>query len=264
MLRRLAHDDVPAAFRMSGAAGWNQTVEDWLRLLALEPEGCFGIESDGQLVATNTLLCYGQDLAWLGMVLTHPQYRRRGYAQRLLGAALDLAEGRGIRSVKLDATELGRCLYLKFGFEDEQPIERWMREPGPLNAVGSALAIGVPDARLDCAAFGIDRLRFLAMLGEAACLDDAFVMQRSGSLARYLGPCVARTASSAEYAIRATIASHAEETWFWDLLPKQAQAVRIAHSLGFKPVRHLMRMRRGVPVSGEDGLVYATGGFEAG
>jgi GNAT superfamily N-acetyltransferase len=264
VIRRLAYDDVPAAFQMSMDAGWNQTVEDWRRLLALEPEGCFGVESDGRLVATNTLLCYGQDLAWLGMVLTHPQYRRRGYAQKLLGAALDLAEGRGIRSVKLDATELGRCLYLKFGFEDEQPIERWKREPGPLKAIENSLRIGVPDARLDCAAFGTDRTRFLAALGEAACLDDAFVMQRSGSLARYLGPCVARTASSAESAILTTIASHAEETWFWDLLPEQKQAVGIARSLGFTPVRHLMRMRRGAPVSGDDELVYATGGFEAG
>jgi GNAT superfamily N-acetyltransferase len=154
---------------MSYAAGWNQTVEDWLRLLALEPDGCFGIDDDDRLAATNTLLCYGQDLAWLGMVLTHPEYRRRGIAQRLLGAALELAEGRGIRCVKLDATELGRCLYLKFGFEDEQHIERWIREPGPLKGVEYAFLIGVPDARLDCAAFGTDRGRFLAMLGEA-CL----------------------------------------------------------------------------------------------
>jgi GNAT superfamily N-acetyltransferase len=249
---------------MSYAAGWNQTVEDWFRLLALEPDGCFGVEEDDRLVATNTLLCYGRDLAWLGMVLTHPEFRRRGFAKQLLGTVLELVEDRGIRCVKLDATEQGRCLYLKFGFRDEQPIERWMRDPGPLKVVENSLRTGMPDSRLDCAAFGIDRGRFLATLGEAACLDDAYVMQRSGSRARYLGPCAAMTASSAKAAISATIASRAEETWFWDLLPKQAQAVTIARSLGFKPVRHLTRMVRGVPLSGADKLVYATGGFEAG
>jgi len=264
VIRRLFYDDMPAAFRMSYAEGWNQTVEDWFRLLALEPDGCLGIDDDGRLVATNTLLCYGRELAWLGMVLTHPDYRRRGFARQLLGAALELAEGRGIRCIKLDATEKGRYVYLNFGFHDEQPIERWSRPPGPIKAVRNTLSIGIPDGRLDAAAFGVDRGRFLAALGEAACLDDAFVMHRSGSRARYLGPCVAGKASSAQAAISATLASRAEETWFWDLLPRNTQAVTIARSLGFKPVRHLMRMVRGVPVSGDDKLVYATGGFEAG
>src|SRR5262245_43062166 len=114
MVHRLTYEDVAAAFELSEAAGWNQTQQDWRRLLALEPEGCFGCECDGRLVATSTLLCHGPELAWLGMVLTHPDYRRRGFAAQLVEAALVLAQRRGIASVKLDATDQGRPLYLRF------------------------------------------------------------------------------------------------------------------------------------------------------
>jgi predicted GNAT family acetyltransferase len=59
-------------------AGWNQTPEDWRRLIELEPFGCFGFVADERLVATTTLLTYHSDMAWIGMVLTHSDYRRRG------------------------------------------------------------------------------------------------------------------------------------------------------------------------------------------
>ena len=104
---------------------------DWERMITLEPLGCFGIEQEHRIVATTTLLTYDRDLAWVGMVLTHADYQRRGYARQLVTAALELAGARGIRSVKLDATDQGRPLYASLGFEDEQPIERWMRHPSP-------------------------------------------------------------------------------------------------------------------------------------
>ena len=40
-IRLLGAGDLPAAMRLKEAAGWNQTEEDWLRLLRLEPRGCF-------------------------------------------------------------------------------------------------------------------------------------------------------------------------------------------------------------------------------
>src|SRR6266498_5397231 len=61
--RRLMNTgDFTAALELSCAAGWNQTYEDWHMLLEVAPDGCFGIEADGRLVATTTLLCYEQRL----------------------------------------------------------------------------------------------------------------------------------------------------------------------------------------------------------
>src|SRR5260370_21143483 len=90
-LRLLKTADLPSAIELSRAAGWNQTIEDWQAVLRLDPEGCFAIEVDDRIAATTTLLCYGTRLAWIGMVLTRPEYRRMGFAQRLLETALDRA-----------------------------------------------------------------------------------------------------------------------------------------------------------------------------
>src|SRR5436309_3689849 len=126
-LRLMTPDDLAAATELSAAAGWNQTPEDWQMLIGLEPHNCFAVEADGRLVSTTTLLCYSQRLAWIGMVLTSANYRGRGFARRLLAAALDRADSLGIETVKLDATDDGKPIYEKFGFNAEQPVERWTR-----------------------------------------------------------------------------------------------------------------------------------------
>ncbi len=264
MIRQLTHEDIPEAFELSYAAGWNQTAEDWHRLIRLSPDGCFCCTCDGKLVATASLLCHGKDLAWLGMILTHRDYQRRGYAKKLMDRILEFADFRHIPTVKLDATEQGRPVYTKFGFVDEQPIERWQRQPGPILASSAILSMGPPNIRNDREAFGADRGALLGTLGNAWRLGDTYVMERKGARAHYLGPCVAKDPAEAEAAIQAVVAMHAHQLCFWDLFPQQESAAQIANDLGFSPVRHLMRMRRGSPLPAKDRLVFATGGFEAG
>lgn len=53
---------------------------------------------------------------------TDPEYRRRGIALRTLDRLVSDARERGITSISLEATEMGRPLYEKYGFvktEDE-------------------------------------------------------------------------------------------------------------------------------------------------
>src|SRR5919205_549146 len=94
-IRPLVGADLPAAMRLKESAGWNQTEEDWLRLLRLEPRGCFAASSGGRLVGTATTTTYGRELAWVGMVLVDPEFRRRGIASLLMDAALSYLDGRG-------------------------------------------------------------------------------------------------------------------------------------------------------------------------
>ncbi|HZN10525.1 MAG TPA: GNAT family N-acetyltransferase, partial [Blastocatellia bacterium] len=103
-IRPLAERDIEAAMRLKELAGWNQTEADWRRLLGLAPGGCFAAWADGRLVATTTTTAYGQELAWIGMVLVDPEYRRRGIATALMRAALDHLQGAGVATIKLDAT----------------------------------------------------------------------------------------------------------------------------------------------------------------
>src|SRR5258708_39120402 len=99
-LRLLQTADLASAIELSRVAGWNQTMEDWQTVLQLDPEGCFAIEVDGRIAATTTLLRYGNRLAWIGMVLTMPEYRRMGFAQRLCETAIKRTAGLKIKKRK--------------------------------------------------------------------------------------------------------------------------------------------------------------------
>src|SRR5437763_10320930 len=162
-LRLLTADDLATATELSTAAGWNQTPEDWQMLITLAPNDCFAIEADGKIVSTTTLLCHSQRLAWIGMVLTGANYRERGFARRLLTAALHRADSLEIDTIKLDATDAGKSLYERFGFMPEQPVERWSRicsalPPSPATKRSpSSLRLPSHLRELDLQAFGTDR-----------------------------------------------------------------------------------------------------------
>ena len=271
-IRQLYPDDIPGLMRLNRAANWNQLEQDWLRLLELEPEGCFGADRDGRIVATATAICYGRDLAWIGMVLTDPDYRGQGLGRALTECAIAYVENRGVAWMKLDATDMGRPIYLRLGFDDEAPIERWSATTGSPPAPGSELSPFDLDTSLDVAAFGTDRSALLANLarGEAlSSLGDGFAMARPGANAFSLGPCVARSSAAARELIGSILSRHSGVAFYWDLLPANTQAVDLAREFGFVPVRKLVRMvRRGVasarPFRGDDALVYAAAGFEYG
>src|SRR5919107_5481387 len=222
LVRPLVEADIPAAMSLKEAAGWNQTGADWLRLLRLGPRGCFAAALDGRLVGTVTTTAYGRELAWVGMVLVDPSFRRRGIASRLMEAALSHLDGEGVRTVKLDATPDGRHVYERLGFEDELTIERWSgrgrngafsKEVGGESVRGDAACSAIDSARLegifelDRAAFGADRARLVEALA-AQALAGAFVegrrggaggyvLARAGSAADYVGPLVAHDPSAA-------------------------------------------------------------------
>lgn len=54
--------------------------------------------------------------AYIMNMYTHPDYRRRGIAFRMLDILVCEIKKRGIKSIFLEATEMGRPLYIKYGF----------------------------------------------------------------------------------------------------------------------------------------------------
>jgi len=126
-LRFATTDDIPAALELCRISGWNQLAVDWERLLAYEPAGCFVAESDDRLVGTVTTTRYGIRLAWIGMMLVHPDYRRRGIATKLMNRSLEYLQDCGVECIKLDATPEGQHVYEKLGFTAEWSLRRWTR-----------------------------------------------------------------------------------------------------------------------------------------
>src|SRR5579872_140121 len=125
-IRILEPSNVPQALALSQTVGWNQTAADWSLIIEMNPAGCFAMDVEGSVVATTTSIRYGTKLAWIGMVLTHPEFRGRGYARALMQHALHHLSD--VQTIKLDATEVGAPLYRQLGFVDECPIERWIAQ----------------------------------------------------------------------------------------------------------------------------------------
>jgi len=267
-LRLLQASDLASAMELSRFAGWNQTIVDWEMLLRLEPQGCFAIEADHRVVATTTVFSYGSRLAWIGMVLTRPDYRRRGFAQRLVQSALERCAALKIESVKLDATQEGQPLYEKLGFKTEQIVERWSHEGRRGQAQHQAIPCSAPySLEIDLEAFGADRaplLRELAERNPPSTVDRAFCFSREGTRSRYLGPCVAKEPKAARLVIEHALQESPESSWFWDLLGTNRNALELAREFGFVVQRRLERMVLGHRFTKNDEIVYAISGFELG
>jgi GNAT superfamily N-acetyltransferase len=258
LFRRMSSADIPAALRLSTEAGWNQTANDWQMLLELAPDGCFVIEIDGTLAATTTLLCHGQKLAWIGMVLTTEKYQGRGFARRLITEALAQADRRQIESVKLDATDQGRPIYEKMGFRFEQSVERWSR-----SGTDNFVAIPKPVTNFVGDSFEADRSQLLHKLAarhSPLTLDHSWLFTRAGRHSAYLGPAVCENLATARRLFEQVSGS----AWYWDLPPSNGDAVVLAKELGFSPERKLSRMVRGKDLRGKEDAIYAIAGFELG
>lgn len=264
-IRLLETADLPDLMALSTGAGWNQTAEDWKMLLALAPDTCLGIECEGHLAATTTLLCYGKHLAWIGMVLTSPAFQRRGFARALVTRALELARERQIETVKLDATDQGRPLYESLGFVPECAIERWFRgdtetshEAAPRYELQRVLEI---DRNASFAERSL-ALRALWERSKVFGAQNGYLLSRPGRRASYIGPFVCHDSTTAEALLRLGVSCG--HSFIWDLFPHNEAALELARRNGFTRERTLTRMFWGKPLRESIESIYAIAGFELG
>jgi GNAT superfamily N-acetyltransferase len=261
-IRSLERSDLARAGELRSAAGWNQTLPDWERLLSLEPEGCFAAHLEDRLVGTATTTRYGPHLAWIGMVLVHPGFRRRGIARALVKECLRWLEERGVRSIKLDASPEGKPLYRELGFREEWSYARWegpalhrplLREPAQGGEGPRPLRPEdwEPLLALDRVAFGAARGQLLAEIRKQSYTVEVepgrgelrgYGMVRPGARADFLGPLVSRSVQEARSLASVLLGSGEAETFFWDIPDRNPEAVALAQALGFQRARPLTRM----------------------
>ena len=282
-IRYLRETDLADCMRLKEAAGWNQTLADWQALLRCAPLGCFGVESDEKVVATATAVVHN-DMGWVGMVLTDPLYRGRGFATALMKGCLDYLDS-CVETVKLDASAEGESLYRKLGFVEEAVIERWAC-PAPLDSADHRLRaipnLGIPNRNIPSRdrqgavpppeALRVQQAALLPTpytgplrhadipLDAVAECAGAWAAGRAGSAEWYFGPCYGLDSAPVELVARALLAGRGRA--YWDLFPSHAAAA-VAGRLGFAPARRLLRMVRGTPAPTTPD-VYAISGFEWG
>ena len=281
-IRQLAECDIAEAMRLKDAAGWNQTEADWRRLLRLGSRGCFAATVDGRLVGTTTTTVYGRTLAWVGMVLVDPRFRRKGIATALVRAALDYLEVEGVKALKLDATPEGAPVYESLGFEAELRIERWVGTAGGRTSESVASADTTPSQlfeqvfEFDRRAFGADRSELIRTLSDEACVAPSlrvggggrlrgYALARRGSQAAYIGPVVAEEAAAAALVLDDVLGRLGAGQIYVDLNATFEGGARELAARGFTKQRELIRMRHGEKTSaGTSRNVLAIAGPEVG
>ena len=277
-IRPMRAEEIPFGLELCRIAGWNQLVADWERLLALDPEGVFIAEEQGTPCGTASAVRYGTRLSWIGMVLVHPDFRRRGIGSALMAHCIQYLQQHGVESIKLDATDQGRPVYLKLGFRDERPCYRMTgARPDGLPSHPEVRPIAPGDwpkiAEMDRAAFDADRLPLLRILhgeGPSAVIErggelQAYGFARLGFNASYLGPLVSRNPDDARAVAETLLAALPAGSVYWDILPDNAASLALVESYGFQVIRQLTRMVLGAS-TGSDGVaqIYGAARFELG
>ena len=282
-LRALRAEDLAFANQVRQVAGWNQTEHDWRGYLEYEPAGCFIAEVNGKPAGTATTIRYGTRFGWIGMVLVHPDHRRHGVGTTLLRHTIAYLQRAGVDSIKLDATPMGKNVYVPIGFVDEYEISRYEgvapAAAGTITTPAAISALGAGDidavARFDAPVFGAERARVIASLrgrNPAWCFvarDGAqvvgYLIARPGASAVQIGPWIARDDETAENLWRAVSSRIAGKKVYVDVPAPNAAGVALMVRLGFKVQRTLTRMFFGKNTHpGAPEMIYSTGGPEKG
>jgi GNAT superfamily N-acetyltransferase len=281
-IRPFTPADIALGMGLKSAAGWNQTEADWRRTLQLQPDGCFVGECDGTPAATLTFCCFGS-VAWIAMVLTDPEFRGRGLATALMRHAVELLQSRGVTTIRLDATPLGRPVYERLGFAVDYELNRWKREVLSAAAIDDSKYPGLRQAspedlgaivELDRQTVGCDRSKFLAALlaespagafiTDGAPCPAGFALRRLGSNAMQLGPIVATDPKVGRLLLSTAIAETGKTALYCDAPTKNTAAEISLRAVGFSSLRPLYRMTIGMKRADDVACLWASSGPEKG
>ncbi len=205
-LRVAGPDDLPAIAMLRAAVGW--PAHKWaLRAAIQAPHArCWvAMDANTAVAAVGSGIAYGR-LGFVGNMIVGEEHRRRGIGAMILETVTTFLENAGCQRLELFATDEGRPLYARHGFEltDPSVTARVTRSTTLREAPGVTLEEDADIGELaayDAPRFGGDRRPLLAMM-----LSDPdrpmLVARLGGAVAGYtwlradgprVGPLVADT-----------------------------------------------------------------------
>lgn len=258
--REMKLSDIEQGLKLCRAVGWNQLERDWRRFLTLDPASCRIATRDDQIVGTVATIRYQDQLGWIGMMLVHEQERRQGIGKQLMNDALLLLQNQ--QSIGLDATPVGREVYLQLGFHDEYRLIRMMASVPETaahksrNGVRPMAAADLPAiVAMDARIFGVDRRMMIEWVFEGAPhyawvmesdgIINGYCFGRTGYSFEHLGPVVAEDLESAQTLVAACLQNPDGRAFVVDVPESKEDWRRSLGSLGFTELRPLYRMYRG-------------------
>ena len=221
-LRQMTSEDGARGAALVKKIGWSQTAATWEQTIRWSGDGSFCLATDDELLATVIVICYGTELAWIGMVVTHPDYQRQGLARQMMDIGLEYTRKRGIRTVMLDASQMGYPLYVKLGFQPLYKIEVFEGMATPAansNATHTARELTEADipgiVDLDTRLFGVPRptiIRDLVETGQGWVIGESrniqgYLITKPSNQSLSIGPWYHQSPEGAEALLESAIAA---------------------------------------------------------
>ncbi|MBD3185715.1 GNAT family N-acetyltransferase [Candidatus Bathyarchaeota archaeon] len=282
-IRNITLPDIPRLMPIKNQAGWNQIPGDWARLIRLNPGGCFCIQVDGEIIGTVTTTPVSSKMAWVGMLVVREDERGRGFGRMLLNQAIHYLESRGFTTIFLDATPVGKPLYLSAGFKTRGVLKRHVINTlniaslemegvkGRLREFSSEFMDSV--CNLDKKMTGYDRRDVIKSLVSPETSKvhlkpdgtvDGYIIWREGQNFTQVGPLVAREAEIARVLVICAMSSMNLDVGCIDV-PSERQHFEIfLKGIGAVPAREFTRMYKGKHPSFTSDGEFATSGPEKG
>jgi len=279
-IRRLEERDIDTAIVLTDLEAWGYTREDFRRLLALSPDGCFVAERDARVVGVLTTTTY-DGLAFLGAVIVAPELRGKGVGKDIMEAAVAHLRATGVHTVRLNAYLNAIPFYERLGFRREYEVIRWHGPAMSGEQVRGVRPIRMADltdlAQMDAKYFGANRQVLFARLAQE--FPGTFlVAEHRGGLRGFIvgnpsgdsceiGPWVVEAGSGriAEDLYRALISSAGASEVAFSGPSRNPALLEFVRKTRFKEVFRALRMWWGAnEFPGDPAGIWAVGGLEKG
>ncbi|WP_176083904.1 GNAT family N-acetyltransferase [Martelella sp. HB161492] len=208
-IRVLNAGEIRQLVSWAGEEGWNPGLGDAVPFQAADPSGFFGLFVDGQMVSGISAVAYDDAYGFIGLYITRPDMRGKGYGRRVWDHGMAYL---GNRTIGLDGVPEQQENYRRMGFVTDYGTARWsgVAKPGYLAGASASRSFEPDDfdavLQLDGDCFMASRRDFLrAWLAQA---QSARVVAKDGRLVGFgtarrcidgykVGPLFARSADIA-------------------------------------------------------------------
>ncbi|CAN7206264.1 GNAT family N-acetyltransferase [Rhizobium sp. LjRoot30] len=257
-IRPMTPDDLGIALDFARGEGWNPSPGDASAFFAADPTGYFMGWIGERPVGCISVVKYGQDFAFLGLYIVHPDFRGRGLGKAIWEHGMASAAG---RSIGLDGVVAQQDNYRRSGFRTAYTTTRYGGIPrrGPEGASQAEPATAEElDAIVayDATIFPASRPAFLKVWCDGLEGRSAVMLRREGKILGYgvvrrchegykIGPLYADDAVSAGTLLTALIDQTGAENVVIDIPDDNSDGVGLAEALGLTPVFETARMYHG-------------------
>jgi GNAT superfamily N-acetyltransferase len=277
IFRKATRAELDTMLQWAAREGWNPGLDDATPFFAADPDGYWVAEDEGRIAAAISIVSYGEDYAFLGFYMAHPDFRGQGIGHALWQKAL--AETTAA-TVGLDGVVAQQENYRKSGFAYAHANFRYGGEVScsepPSSELVEVSPVHIPsiieyDRRFSPGprdAFLKEWLRPLSSRNSVALIRNAEILGygtiRACREGHKIGPLFADTETNADLIFRKLVTMAGGGQIFLDIPEPNAAARALCDRYNLKPVFETARMYRGQAPDLPLSQIYGITTFELG